>query len=179
MRNVLFILISIVGLTTLGCDDKKLVKSPFYSFEINTWGMPGNVSFESFLYNSDVATYSPRRQAGGQLKPYTLYILKYTHSNEKILTDTLTIDLTPTQVDSLYDLAYSYLSNFELDNEIEIGKIRTSIADGASISVRLNYEGKAMECAQYSLKGISSASVGGDRLVKFINKKAPEEFRLY
>ena len=179
MRKVLFILMSAVVLITSGCHDKKIVKSPFYSFEINTWGMPGDVPFESFLYNSDMRTYSPRRQAGGQLKPYTLYILKYTHANEKRVTDTLTIDLTPVQVDSLYDLAYSYLSNFEIDNEIEIGKIRPNISDGASISVRLNYEGKAMECTQYRLKGISSASFGGDRLIRFINKKAPEKFRLY
>jgi len=178
-KRVSFLILWTVVLTIVSCRDKEVIKSQDYSFEVKTWGMPGSKSFESFLYNTDLRTYPPDRRGGIQFKKNTLYILRHEYLDKERVTDTLTIDLTGDQVDSLYNLSYSYLSDFEIDNEIEIHKVYESIQDGANIAVRLNYNGKVMECSQYRLKGISNASIGADRLIEFINKKAPKEFRLY
>jgi hypothetical protein len=168
-----------VALTLLACRDKEIIKSKNYSFEVKTWGFPGTKSFEAFMYNTDLRTYPPDRRGGIQFKENTLYVLKHEYLDNQRTTDTLKIELTGEQVDSLYNLAYRYLSSFEIDNEVEIGKVYESIQDGASISVTLGYNGKLMQWAQYRLKGVTYASVGGDKLVKFINDKAPEKFRLY
>ena len=168
-----------VALTLLACRDKEIIKSKNYSFEIKTWGFPGSKSFEAFMYNTDLQTYPPDRRGGIEFKENTLYILKHEYTDNQKTTDTLKIELAGEQVDSLYNLAYRYLSSFEIDNEVEIGKVSESILDGASISVTLGYNGRLMQCAQYRLKGVTYSSVGGDKLVEFINNKAPEHFRLH
>jgi hypothetical protein len=81
--------------------------------------------------------------------------------------------LTGEQVDSLYTLAYKYLSVFEE------GKIYEKILDGSNILVSLNHDGKLMQCAQYRLKSIANASSEAKRLIAFINNKAPQAFQLY
>jgi hypothetical protein len=87
--------------------------------------------------------------------------------------------LTGEQVDSLYELAYQYLSNFEINREIEENKIYERISDGSNISVSLNYDGKLMQCTQYRLKNVQQASKEAGKLIHFINKRAPEQFRLF
>lgn len=168
-----------VALTLLACRDKEIIKSKNYSFEVKTWGFPGTKSFEAFMYNTDLRTYPPDRRGGIQFKENTLYILKHEYTDNQRTTDTLKIELTRDQVDSLYNLAYRYLSSFGIDNEVEIGKVYESIQDGASILVTLGYNGKLMQCTQYRLKGVAYSSIGGDKLVEFINNKAPEKFRLH
>lgn len=163
----------------IACQNREIVLSRKYSFEVRTWGMPGSVSFEAFLYNTDVSTYPPERRGGIRFQENVLCLLRHGFKEDQEVTDTFTIKLNGEQVDSLYNLAYGYVSGFEIDNRVEIGKINRMILDGASISVRLGYEGKLMQCAQYRLKGVSQASFGGDKLIAFINKIAPEEFRLY
>lgn len=123
------------------------------------------------MYNTDLRTYSPDRRGGIEFKENTLYILKHEYTDNQRTTDTHKIELTGDQVDSLYNLAYRYLSRFEIDNEVEVGKVYESIQDGASMSVTLGYNGKLMQCAQYRLKGVTYSSTGGDILIEFINKK--------
>jgi hypothetical protein len=177
-RRLIILLTCTIVLTVIGCREKKIEKSKRYSFEMQTWGFSG-LSFEVLMYNTDIPTYPPNRRGGIQFDENTLYILKHKRSNDETSTDTLAIRLTNEQVDSLFALAYRYLSNFEIDNKVEIGKVKESIQDGASLKVSLGYDGKLMECSQYRLKGVSQSSIGGPELVAFINRQVPGQFRLY
>ena len=179
-KELLIVILSCtVALFHSGCRDKEPVKLHDYSFEIRTSGMPGSTSFEAFLYNTDLHTYPPDRRTGITFEPNTLYILRHEYLDNERVTDTLTIELSGQQVDSLFNLAYKYVSDFEIDRESEIGKTHIIIQDGANIAVSLKCNGKAMECAEYRLKGISGASAGADGLTAFINRKSSEKFKLY
>lgn len=176
MKRLSFIILVLaILITASSCDERKLVKSPFYSLEVETWAFLGAESFEAFIYNRDLSAYPPKRRGGISFKENTLYVIRNKNLGEGIKTDTLEISLTEEQVDSLYDLAYHYLDKFEIDNKVELNKAYEVIQDGVNISVSLNYEGKKMECSQYRLKGISNASKGGEKLIEFIDSKVAEE----
>lgn len=180
MKNRSFLLLTSITLSALlGCKDKQIIQSKNYAFDMKTWGLPGSLSFEAFLYNTDLPTYPPERRGGVRFAENTLYILKHDFVDEVEKTDTLAIVLNGDQVDSLYALAYHYLSDFTIDNEVEEGKVYKSIQDGTSLEVSLEYDGKLMKCSQFRLEGISHSSPGGKELIVFINNKLPENFRLY
>lgn len=171
--------ISLVGLILIGCDSKEIVQSKMYSFEIATWAFFGP-SFEAFMYNTDISTFPPDRRGGNLFGENTLYILRHEFAESVRTTDTLTLRLSNAQVDSLYILAYRYVSEFAIDNEVPIGThLRKTISDGANLRVSLAYDEKLMECSQYRLEGVSHSSEGGPELIEFINRKAPERFRFY
>lgn len=157
---------------------KRTVKSKDYFFEATAWSFSGP-SFESFMYNTDHSTYIPNRRGRIQFEQNTLYMLRHVYENRVRTTDTLRVKLDDQEVDSLYYLAYRYLSDFEIENEVEIGQLYETTTDGANFTVTLGFGGKRMECSQYRLKGVGYSSSGGPQLIEFINKKVPHEFELY
>ncbi len=179
MRHTISIAIGITFIMMISCNGNKTYNSRKFAVEVTSWGFSGP-SFEAFLYNTDISTYSlHRRSSKTILEENTLYILVHDSKEGSETTDSLKILLSGEQVDSLYTLAYKYLSEFEINNEIEEGKIYETILDGSNISVALNYDGKLMQCSQYRLKSIIKASEQGASLVTFINKKVPNAFKLY
>lgn len=125
--KVSIILTCIITLMVIACQNRKIVVSKEYSFEIRTWGMPGSVSFEAFLDNTDLNTYSLERRGGIHFQQNVLYLLRHGFRDDQGVTDTLEIKLNDEQVDSLYNLAYGYVSGFEIDNRVEIGKVYKTI----------------------------------------------------
>ena len=163
----------------ISCNGNKTYNSRKFAVEVTSWGLSGP-SFEAFLYNTDMSTYSlQRRNSKTILEENTLYILVHDSKGGSEITDSVKKLLSGEQVDSLYILAYKYLSEFEINSEIEEGKIYEKILDGSNISVTLNYDGKLMQCSQYRLKSTASASSEAKRLIAFINNKAPQAFQLY
>jgi len=176
--KILLYLLATVAVITSGCDRKEIINSKRYSVEVNTWGF-GGPSFSAFMYNTGYETYPPDRRGKGQFAENTLYIVKFQYAEDRTLTDTLKISLNDEEVDSLYTLAHRFVSDFEIDNRVEVGKPIIRIMDGANVNVSLRYEGKLMECSQFHLGGDNRSSAGGSELIAFINKRAPEEFGLY
>jgi len=178
MKIGLYVLAAVATILT-ACDQKQLVNSKRYSVEVNTWGF-GAPSFSAFMYNTGYETYPRNRRGKGPFDENTLYIVKTKYSEDKDTTDTLKISLSSDEVDSLYSLAHRFVSDFEIDNRVEVReRVTVVIHDGASLKVALGYEGKLIECTQYHLEGVSYSSLGGHELVKFINKRAKEGFWLY
>ena len=64
----------------------------------------------------------PNRRGRIQFEQNTLHMLRHVYENRVRTTDTLRVKLDDHEVDSLYYLAYRYLSDSEIDNEVEIVK---------------------------------------------------------
>ncbi|GAA4307266.1 hypothetical protein [Nibribacter koreensis] len=158
------------------------MKSKEFGLEIKTFGLGSK--FEAFMYNTNVSVYDRERFKinDGRLDENTLYVLKRHYQDTIEVVDTLKVKFEDNAVDSLYILSHAYLKTISMDNEVDgsdRNRIREDIKDGASFSVSLLYDKKQLEASQWGLKGIRAASNQTDQLFTFINKRLPEEFRLY
>src|SRR5687768_2409623 len=111
MASKISIPIGITFIMMISCNGNKTYNSRKFAVEVISWGFSGP-SFEVFLYNTDISTYSLQRRSSSKtiLEENTLYILVHNSKVGSGITDSLTILLSGEQVDSLYILAYKYLS---------------------------------------------------------------------
>ncbi|WP_299757821.1 hypothetical protein [uncultured Pontibacter sp.] len=179
-KNLLFYLSLAALLPFSSCQRTEKVKSKEYGVEILTFGL--GTKFEAFMYNTEVTVYDRQRFKinNGRLDENTLYILKHHYQDTVEVVDTLKVKLQDSAIDSLYNLTHAYLTTIDMNNEIEEGsQIRENIVDGASFTVSLIYDKKRLEGSQWGLKGAWRASDQAAQLFRFVNRRLPEEFKLY
>ncbi|QHL88411.1 hypothetical protein GU926_13595 [Nibribacter ruber] len=182
-RNfLLHVLLACSSITHSSCQRPKKIKSKEFGLEIKTHGL--GPRFEAFMYNTEVNVYDQQRFKinNGRLDENTLYVLKHHYKDTIEVVDTLKVKFEEDSVDSLYILSYAYLKTINMDNEMDESdrsRIREDIKDGASFSVSLLYNKKILEASQWGLRGVRRASGQADQLFDFINRRLPEEFKLY
>lgn len=87
------------------------------------------------------------------------------------------------QEDSIYYYAYKYLTNFKISNKedaINGERIIEVHDDGGNFSVSLEEtDYKKLAATKYLTAGIKESSDEASKLVSFINRQVPENFRVY
>jgi hypothetical protein len=140
-----------------------------YAVEINTWGMPGSETFK--VRNNNIPD---RPHANARL----LCVIKQSRTGTTVASDTLKVELSQTQRDTIYRYTQEYLQDSHVDNRLRI-RARDIIHDGISFSIAFKHDNKRLEASQYHVKGFEQASPAVGKLMRFINSKLPEDFKVY
>ncbi|KAA9338826.1 hypothetical protein [Adhaeribacter soli] len=140
-----------------------------FGIDIYVGGGIWGPSFQAKLFTPDLLDH---RRRG--FKVNTLYILKGHRSGEP---DTFKIKFNKDEIDSLYRLSYTYLS--ESYKSVQVRDKGMTTMDGPSISVSIIYEKKELACTEWDMQYITSPSKEAGNLFSFINKRLPKEFKLY
>jgi hypothetical protein len=153
--------------------DATYVVSDRYLVEINTWGMPGSETFQVRYNNIPGRSYA---------HAHLLYVIRQSRARDTVASDTLRVELSQPQLDTIYQYTQAYLQDFEVDNRLRIGTKEHPIRiihDGLSFSIAFEHDNKRLEAAQYHVKGFEQASPAMGSLMRFINSKLPEDFKVY
>ncbi len=143
-----------------------------YAVEINTWDMPGSRRF-LVSYNN-----IPNREMADEKQ---LFVIRYTQSDDKSVSYTLRVALNQDEIDSIYLYTQQYLQEFHVDNRIYVDENnrREIYHDGGFFSVAFEHDNKRLEAAQYHVKGFEEVAPVMGQLMRFINRKLPEQFKVY
>jgi hypothetical protein len=149
--------------------DATYVVSDQYAVEINTWGMPGSETFQ-VRYNNMPDRPHPNARL--------LSVIRQSRTGTTVASDTLRVELSQTQLDTIYRYTQEYLQDFYVDNRLRTGA-RDIIHDGLSFSIAFEHDNKRLEASQYHVKDFEQASPEMGKLMRFINSKLPEDFKAY
>jgi hypothetical protein len=160
-------------------DRKDVLISKDYSITIEARGcLPGGIKFKAVIYNVpqyQILNYS-------FYKPHHLYTIRQEPQGDSLKVETYDLELTPAVEDSILWYVHKYLTDFTIDNKIELTNgihSQQIILDGECLSVQLEYDNRLIKCEQYNLKSLSHASSDIKSLLKIINSRMPEKFQLY
>jgi hypothetical protein len=160
----------LIGLPFLSCKERneRIVNPGIFEVQLRSWAPLGETDY-LVVYNNLPNTRYERE---------TLTIIK-TYNKEEQPSDTLKVRISKEQEDSIYYYAYKYLSNFKISNEYKKKK-RPVYLDGGNLSVSFQgYEDKKLEATKYRTAGFEKSSDEASKLVDFINRLAPENFRVH
>lgn len=165
----------LVLVTFFSCEDRneRIINSGVFEMQLKSWSHFGKIEFQ-VVYNDLPNTPFERE---------TLTIFKTYKREEQPYTDTLKVKINSEQEDSIYYYAYKYLSNFKISNKEEAingERLIEVYDDGGNYSVSLEEnEYRKLEATKYSTAGIKESSDEASKLVSFINRQVPENFRIY
>jgi hypothetical protein len=179
-RKIFLVIISLVIFNSCNKTSKTgIIYSKDYTIRIETRGcLPGSSKFIAVLYNTPqyyLANYD-------SFKPHHLYITSQPAEGDSIKPETYDLALTPETEDSVFYCVHKYVMDFNIDNKevfINGKQFKEVIADGACLSVELEYDRKSIKCEQYNLEGIYKASPQIKKLLQIINNRVPDKYKLY
>jgi hypothetical protein len=181
MKLIIFIILfTLIILNSCNKTSKKeIVYSKDYTFRIETQGcIPGSSKTIAVLYNTPqyyLVNYK-------SFKPHHLYITSQPAEGDSTKSKTFDLPLAPETEDSVFYYIHKYVMDFNIDNKevfINGQLVKNVIMDGACLSVELEYENKSIKCVQSSLEGIYQASPQITKLLRIINSRVPDEFKLH
>ena len=134
--------------------------------------MPGSERFQVSYNNIPNRSIVDERQ---------LYVIRHSEADDKSVSDTLAVTLNQTEIDSIYLYTQQYLQDFQVDNRVYVDTNNRveMYHDGGFFSVAFEHHNKRLEAAQYHVKGFEQASPTMGRLMKLINSKLPQQFKVY
>lgn len=173
LRHLSLFLLAIATLYACNERNERIASTGVFQVQLKSWSYLGESDFY-VIYNNLPNTQFDRE---------TLIIIKTSKSGRESSTDTLKVIISSEQRDSIYHYAYQYLSDFKLKRG-EYAKNKERLIqvyeDGGNYSVSLEEaDHMKLEATKYRTAGITSSSDAATKLVSFINKQVPENFKIY
>jgi len=146
-------------------EDKKINNTGMFEMQLKSWSFSGETDF-FVVYSSLPNT---------QFAQETLIVIKK-YKNEQQSPDTLKVKISKDREDSIYYYAYKYVSNFKIN---DAGDTTYVYQDGLNFSI--SFEGhkhNKLEATRYITAEFNKSTDEASKLVAFLNKIVPENFKI-
>jgi hypothetical protein len=166
--NYRLIILILLIFTSCKRNNCKPVKIQDYSVEITFSSFWDCGDFKKIILNNRNDVDPALR-----IKEYSLYEIRIKNNCSKSQIDTLARKITINQSDSIYELTYSFITNYKLNNIVSDcnNVIRTvnTVQDGANIKIELCLENKCKSFAFYHYGHLKDISNDLNKLIDYIN----------